>query len=93
MLSRSHLLSGKKKLFVRLSQDRVIRVANYPLQYKVLTGRPVPDEQYWLAKQEATTLKKINYGKGKGKSSLPDWFKRGEIEGGIVPGDSYFISS
>ena len=84
MLFAGIFLSSKKR-FVRLSQDRVVRVANFPLQYKVMTRKTVPNEQRWLDQEERFNRNKFLRGRGK-EGSLPAWFKRGEIEGGVVDG-------
>jgi len=72
-----------KKRFVRISQDKLIRVVNYPMQYKVLTRRKLPDEQYWLDKAASGNRTRVSMGRGK-QGSFPDWFKRGEIEASSV---------
>ena len=75
----SQLCLGKK-WFVRLGQENLVRVKNYPLQYKTLTGRQVPDKPLWDSKLEKIIRRRIG---SKGKpASLPGWYKRGEIEGG-----------
>ncbi len=75
----SQLLLGKK-WFVRLGQENLVRVKNYPLQYKTLTGRPVPDKPLWDSKLERIIRRRLIGSKGK-PASLPGWYKRGEIEG------------
>lgn len=78
-----------KKRFVRLSQDKVVRVVNFPMQYKTLTRRPLPDEEYWAGKLEASHKRRLLQGRGR-QGSLPGWFKKGEIEGGKLSG--YLVS-
>jgi hypothetical protein len=84
MLQASGLVLAKKR-FVRISQDRVIRVSNFPLQFKTLTRRKLPDEEYWQAKEEAGNRRRLLCGRGK-QGSFPAWFKRGEIEGANISG-------
>ena len=66
-----------KKWFVNLGQENLVRVKNYPLQYRVLTRRPLPDQKRWDAKLEGIVRKRLS---SKGKSeSLPYWYRQGEI--------------
>lgn len=72
-----------KKWFVRLGQENLVRVKNYPLQYKTLTGRVVPDKNLWDSKLEKIIRRRIG---SKGKpASLPAWYRRREIEGSNTP--------
>ena len=71
-----------KKWFVRLGQENLVRVKNYPLQYKTLTGRQVPEKAQWDQKLERIIRRRIGPAKGK-PASLPGWYKRGEIESGV----------
>ena len=84
MLFAGNFWSAKKR-FVRLSQDRVIRVSNFPLQFKVMTRKTVPNEEKWLQLEERFNRNKYLRGRDK-QGSLPAWFKRGEVEGGVVNG-------
>ena len=72
-----------KKWFVKLGQENLVRVKNYPLQYKTLTGRQIPDKALWDSKLEKIVRRRIG---ARGQAaSLPGWYKRGEIEGGRTP--------
>ena len=75
-----------KKWFVRLGQENLVRVRNYPLQFKTLTGRQVPEKHKWDAKLERIIRRRIGPSKGK-PASLPGWYKRGEIEGSSAGND------
>lgn len=77
-----------KKRFVRVSQEKLVRVVNFPMQYKTLTRRPLPDEEYWSSKLEASNRRRLIQGKGR-QGSLPGWFKKGEIEGKL---SGYLVS-
>jgi hypothetical protein len=67
-----------KKWFVKLGQENYVRVKNYPLQYKTLTKRPLPDKEIWDKKLEAIVKRRLSQGRGK-PGSFPEWFKRREI--------------
>jgi hypothetical protein len=86
---RASLICMGKKWFVKLGQENLVRVKNFPLQYKTLTGRQVPDQTLWDAKLEKIVRRRIG---SKGKpGSLPGWYKRGEIEGGTSGGSGNLI--